>query len=94
MVFDQPPIGAPVEHEHATAVLLLGALSLFCCGALGPVAWAMGRRALNEIETSGGAYGGRIQVVVGYVMGVVGTILMVVMAIAFVLIAIGGHGHA
>ncbi|MFJ9363283.1 DUF4190 domain-containing protein [Nocardia sp. NPDC101769] len=91
MVFDQPPIGSPVEHEHATAVLLLGALSVFCCGALGPIAWALGRRALNEIEEGGGRFGGRVQVVVGYVLGVVGTCLMVVFACIFLLMAISGR---
>ncbi len=86
------PIGQPVEHPHATTVLLLGVLSVFCCGALGPVAWAMGKRALDQIERSGGAFGGRSQVVVGYVLGVIGTILMVVVAIVFLLLLVGGHG--
>ncbi|MEV6137136.1 DUF4190 domain-containing protein [Nocardia sp. NPDC051990] len=80
-----------IEHPHATAVLAIGAASLFCCGALGPVAWALGRRALNQIEESHGGYGGRAQVLVGYVLGVVGTILMVCMAIIFLLILMGGR---
>ncbi|MBF6332762.1 DUF4190 domain-containing protein [Nocardia transvalensis] len=88
--FDQP-IGQPVEHPHATTVLVLGALSVFCCGALGPVAWAMGRRALDQIDVSGGAYGGRTQVMVGYVLGIIGTILMILMATLFLLILIGGN---
>ncbi len=85
------PIGQPIEHPNATAVLFLGALSVLCCGILGPVAWALGRRALDQIEESGGAYGGRAQVLVGYVLGVVGTVLMIVMAILFVLIVLGGN---
>ncbi|MGY4100246.1 DUF4190 domain-containing protein [Nocardia sp. R16R-3T] len=80
-----------IEHPHATAVLALGAAGLLCCGALGPVAWALGRRALDQIEESQGGYGGRTQVLVGYVLGVVGTILMVCMAIIFLLILIGGR---
>ncbi|WP_067569001.1 DUF4190 domain-containing protein [Nocardia acidivorans] len=91
MVIPQQPIGAPTEHENATAVLLLGALSVFCCGALGPIAWALGRRALNDIEASGGAYGGRVQVMVGYVLGIIGTILMVIFGILFLLLAISGR---
>ncbi|RDI66100.1 DUF4190 domain-containing protein [Nocardia pseudobrasiliensis] len=90
--FPDEPIGQPVEHPHATTVLLLGALSVFCCGALGPVAWAMGKRALDQIEYSGGAYGGRAQVMVGYILGIIGTILMVLVAILFLLVLIGGHG--
>ncbi|WP_433712302.1 DUF4190 domain-containing protein [Nocardia sp. CA-084685] len=80
-----------VEHPHATAVLALGAASLLCCGALGPVAWALGRRALDQIEESHGGYSGRAQVLVGYILGVTGTILMVCMAIVFLLILIGGR---
>ncbi|WP_067899012.1 DUF4190 domain-containing protein [Nocardia vaccinii] len=85
------PIGQPVEHPHATTVLLLGALSIFCCGALGPVAWALGKQALDQIERSGGTLGGRSQVLTGYVLGVVGTVLMVLVAIVFLLMVIGGR---
>ncbi|MEU8897729.1 DUF4190 domain-containing protein [Nocardia sp. NPDC048505] len=90
MVIPEVPIGQPVEHPHATTVLFLGAASIFCCGALGPVAWALGKRALDQIEASGGAFGGRAQVVVGYTLGIVGTVLMVIMAILFILIALRG----
>lgn len=91
MVIPNQPIGQPVEHPNATAVLWLGAASLLCCGLLGPVAWALGKRALDQIEESGGAYGGRAQVMVGFILGIVGTILMVIWATAFLLILIGGR---
>jgi hypothetical protein len=87
------PIGQPVEHPHATTVLLLGALSIFCCGALGPVAWALGQQALGQIERSGGVLGGRSQVLIGYVLGIVGTILMILEAVVFLMLAVGGHHH-
>ncbi|MFC9892842.1 DUF4190 domain-containing protein [Nocardia sp. NPDC127579] len=90
MVIPEANLGQPIEHPQANMVLFLGAASIFCCGALGPVAWALGRRALDQIETSGGAYGGRAQVLVGYSLGIVGTVLMVLMAILFILIALGG----
>lgn len=83
-------MGAPVEHDYATTVLLLGVLSVFCCGALGPVAWAMGRRALNEIEASGGSIGGGVQVRVGYALGIIGTIFMVCFGILFLFMLLGG----
>lgn len=89
MVIPNQPIGQPVEHPHATAVLALGAVSLLCCGITGPVAWALGKRAHDQIEASGGAYGGRTQVVVGYILGVIGTILMIVMAVLYVLLLLG-----
>ncbi|MQY24519.1 DUF4190 domain-containing protein [Nocardia aurantia] len=87
---EEPP-GAPVEHPHATTVLLLGALSVLCCGALGPVAWVMGKQALTQIDRSYGGLGGRSQVLVGYILGVVGTALMVITAILFLLILLGGN---
>ncbi|NKY55988.1 DUF4190 domain-containing protein [Nocardia flavorosea] len=90
MVIPNTPIGKPVEHPYATAVLLLGAVSLLCFGLTGPVAWAMGKRALDQIDESGGAYGGRTQVVVGFTLGVIGTILAVLMALLFVLVFITG----
>lgn len=79
-------IGRPVEHPHATTVLLLGVPSIFCCGITGPVAWMLGKRALNEIELSGGALSGRFQVLAGYIAGIAGTILMILTAI-FILFA-------
>jgi hypothetical protein len=91
VVIPNQPIGEPVEHPNATAVLWLGAASLFCCGLLGPVSWALGKRALDQIEESGGAYGGRTQVLVGYILGIVGTILMIIWATLFLLILIGGR---
>ncbi|WP_040788194.1 DUF4190 domain-containing protein [Nocardia paucivorans] len=89
MVIPNQPIGQPVEHPHATAVLVLGALCPLCCGITGPVAWVLGKRALDQIEASGGAYGGRTQVVVGFTLGVIGTILMIIMAVLYVLLLLG-----
>ncbi|MFD0361781.1 DUF4190 domain-containing protein [Nocardia sp. GCM10030253] len=91
MVIPNQPIGQPVEHPNATAVLFLGAASLICCGLLGPVAWALGKRALDQIEESGGAFGGRAQVMVGYILGIIGTILMICWAVLFLLIMINGN---
>lgn len=70
-------------------MLLLGVLSLFCCGITGPIAWVLGRRALNEIDASGGALGGRTQVMVGYIAGIAGTFLMIFTAFLYVLVLIG-----
>ena len=86
----EAPAGNPVEHPHATTVLVLGVLSMLCCGALGPIAWVMGKRALDQIELSGGTIGGRSQVLVGYVIGIIGTLMMVVTACKFLLVLIGG----
>ncbi|MEU7630699.1 DUF4190 domain-containing protein [Nocardia sp. NPDC049220] len=91
MVIPNQPIGQTIEHPNATAVLFLGAGSLLCCGVLGPVAWALGKRALDQIDHSGGALGGRTQVMVGYLLGIIGTVLMVIFAVLFLLILFGGN---
>lgn len=91
VVIPNQPIGNPIEHPNATAVLFLGAMSLICCGITGPVAWALGKRALDQIEEYGGAYSGRTQVLVGYILGIIGTIMMVIWACLFLLILIGGN---
>ncbi|MBF6214545.1 DUF4190 domain-containing protein [Nocardia puris] len=91
MVIPNQPVGSPVEHPHANAVLALGAASIFCCGALGPVAWAMGKRAVDQIEDSNGAVGGRVQVMVGMTLGIIGTVLMVLIAILFLFVMVGGR---
>jgi hypothetical protein len=84
-----PPAGYPMpyapEHPKATTSLVLGVLSIVLCQVLGPVAWWMGKRTLDEIDASGGRYGGRGAAQAGYVMGVVGTVLLS-LALIFVLI--------
>jgi hypothetical protein len=78
-----PPPGHPggtahyaPDHPRATTVLVLGLLGVVLCQVLGPFAWAMGKKALNEIDASGGRIGGRGQVQAGYVLGIVGTVLL------------------
>jgi hypothetical protein len=77
----QPPYGygygpqyRPPDHPQATTILVLGILGFFC-GVLGPFAWVLGRRALTEIDASGGTIGGRSNVQVGYILGIVTSIL-------------------
>lgn len=78
-----PPYGYPAygaygapDHPQSTMILILGILSLVLCQLLGPFAWVMGKRALNEIDASGGAIGGRGNVNAGYICGIIATALM------------------
>ncbi|WP_405493052.1 DUF4190 domain-containing protein [Nocardia sp. NBC_00511] len=87
----KPPQHGPIEHPNAALVLTLGVLGLFCCGVCAPIAWVSGLRALREIDASGGAFGGRHQVVIGMVLGILGTIVLIFGGIVFGLMAIGGH---
>ncbi len=72
-------------------MLLLGILGFAVCQFCSPFAWVMGHRALKEIDESGGRWGGRSNVKVGYILGIVGTcilILGVVGGIAYVVVVI------
>ncbi len=70
------PWGPPPDHPKAATVLILGILSFALCQVLAPFAWVIGRRTLREIDASGGRWGARSQVQVGYVLGIVGSILL------------------
>lgn len=93
MSYQQPPPPGQYpqrDHPQAVVILVLGILSLILCQLLGPVAWVMGRSALREIDSSGGAIGGRGIVLAGYVCGIIASILIILAVIAFVvLLALG-----
>lgn len=82
------PTGVPQwapDHPQATTVLLLGILGLALCQLLAPFAWIKGSRVKKEIDAAGGAYGGRSQVQIGYVLGIVGTALLGITVVGFFL---------
>jgi hypothetical protein len=93
------PGAAQPEHPGAVPSLILGVVALggglTCVLApltvLGPWAWVKGRRTVNEIDASGGRYGGRGLAQAGYVCGVLGTVLLgvfVLLAIAVVVLGV------
>ncbi|HET7387859.1 MAG TPA: DUF4190 domain-containing protein [Nocardioidaceae bacterium] len=86
-----PPYGYPPpgyyrpDHPKATTALVVGIVGLVVCGGIiSPWAWIEGRRAVREIDASGGAYGGRGVAQAGYILGIIGTILLAVYVLAFV----------
>lgn len=91
-----PPPGnfqpnTPDNHPRAITVLVLGIVSLVCCGFLGPVAWILGNRAVAEIDANPSVYGGRTQANVGRILGIVATVLLILGIISWiVIIALGG----
>ena len=74
----QQPYAPVQDHPQATLVLILGILSIVICSLIGPFAWVLGKRAVREIDASGGTLGGRTQAQVGYIMGMIVTILMII----------------
>ena len=98
----QAPYGwAPKQPEHpsATTAMVLGIVGLvgvLLCGGLtlvvSPFAWVIGGRALREIDSEPGRYGGREMASAGRVMGIVGTGLLalgVVAVLAFLALVLG-----
>lgn len=71
------PIGPPPDHPQTTTVLLLGILGFALCQFVSPFAWVMGHRALKEIDESGGRWGGRSNIKIGYVLGIVGSCILI-----------------
>lgn len=91
-----PPQYAP-DHPQATTALVLGIVGIVVCGGLlSPVAWWIGKKAVNEIEASQGRLGGRGAAQAGYILGIVGTCLLAVYVLFFagllVLLILGAVG--
>jgi hypothetical protein len=83
----QAGYGAPYalpapQHHAAPASMIIGILALaMSCGygltlLASPVAWWLGRRALHEIDASGGRLSGRGMAQAGMITGIVGTVLL------------------
>lgn len=76
-----------MDHPQGTTILVLGILSLICCGLLGPVAWIMGNSAIKEIDANPSAYSNRGSVQAGRIIGIIATVLLI-LGIAFYAFAI------
>lgn len=88
--YGQPGYGygggyAPLPpHPSASTSMVLGIIGLagilFCGGftlVLSPFAWAIGSKAVKEIDANPSQYGGRDQASGGKVMGIIGTVLLI-----------------
>jgi hypothetical protein len=80
------------EQSQATTILILGILSIVCCGLAGIAAWVMGNNELRAIdegrrppENRGTANAGRICGIIGLGLTVLGLVLFFsgIMAIPF-----------
>ena len=77
------PVQSPYpEQSQATTILVLGILSIVCCGLLGIAAWVMGNNELKAIdegrrppENRGTANAGRICGIVGVALTTLGLVL-------------------
>jgi hypothetical protein len=81
------PGAMPGNHPRATLILVLGILSIPCCGLFtGIPAIILGNTAKKEIAASGGTIGGSGAVNGGYICGIIGTVLSIIGIIANVAI--------
>lgn len=86
--YNQGP--GPVEHPKGTLILILGILSIVCLSILGPFAWVMGNRAIQEIDANPSGYTNRGIVQAGRICGIVGTVLLILSVIWLVILVATG----
>jgi hypothetical protein len=73
------------EHPQGTTILVLGILSLVVCGLLGPFAWAMGTKAMHEMDASPGVWSNRGNVTAGRICGIISSCLLIA-GVAFLIV--------
>ena len=92
--YSQPYQQAPPKHPSATTSMVLGIIGLagiLTCGGvtlvLSPFAWAIGSKAVKEIDAAPpGTVGGRDEANGGRIMGIIGTILLILGIVAVIAI--------
>ena len=82
-------------HPSATTSMVLGIIGLVsiavCAGFLlivSPVAWVLGAKAVREIDSSPGRYGGRDRAQAGKILGIIGSVLLVLGVLAIILVVV------
>ena len=65
------------SQVNGTTILILGILSIVCCGLLGPVAWIMGNNALATLNAGGGDESQRNNANIGRICGIIGTVFLI-----------------
>jgi len=83
-----------MKPHRGTLILVLGILSLVCCGPLGIAAWLMGNTDLKEMAAGtmdptgqGMTNAGKICGIIGTVLTILGAILGIIYFVVVVLMA-------
>ena len=63
--------------------MIIGIVSILCCGPAGIAAIIMGNQAKKEIAASGGALTGQGQAQAGFVLGIIALVLMVLVVLFY-----------
>ena len=64
------------RSTNSTTILVLGILSLVVCAVMGPIAWSMGKKELDHMNSGLISREGYGMVQAGYVCGIIGTVLL------------------
>ena len=74
----------PAGNKKALWSMILGILSLFCCGVVtGVVAIVLSQQAKREIAASGGMQRGAGQAQAGFILGIIGIVLSLLLAVSY-----------
>ena len=66
--------------------MIVGIVSILCCGPAGIAAIIMGNQAKKEIAASGGALAGQGQAQAGFVLGIIALVLTVLGVLFYVVL--------
>ncbi len=71
-----PPAPLWRQPHRGVLILVLGILGIVTCTVIGPIAWVMANRDLEEIDTGRMDPEGRDMTNIGRILGIVGTCLL------------------
>ncbi len=87
-----------MKPHRGTTILVLGILSLVCCGLLGIPAWLMGNADLKEMAAGTMDPAGQGTTNAGKICGIIGTVLAILGALVgiayFVIVVLMGSAMA
>jgi hypothetical protein len=77
-----PPVEAKASSQ-ATTALILGIVSIVCCGLVAPFAWYLGNKELQQIAAGLSPVAGQGLAQAGKILGIIGSILLILGLIWF-----------
>ena len=73
------------EASQSTTILVLGILGLVLCQVLGPIAWVMGNKELEAIDSGRRPPENRGTANAGRILGIIGTIFLAIGVIGLII---------
>lgn len=64
------------RSTNAVTILVLGILSIVVCGVMGPIAWAMGKKEIDQMNSGLLSREGYGMAQAGYICGIIGSVLL------------------